>query len=107
MRVLVCDDEPARRDEVVQRIKESGQPDPESITPEFLGAELTALFEEAKRCTRDPASYVPSNGSCFDDVDIVVIDNNLTHLPVAGQLLTAESIAGYVRALTKAVYIIS
>ena len=36
-----------------------------------------------------------------------MIDNNLTHLKVSGGRLTAESIAGYIRAFTTGTYIIS
>jgi hypothetical protein len=41
------------------------------------------------------------------DQSIVILDNNLTLLEVAGAPLTAESVAGYLRAFTRADYIIS
>lgn len=107
MRVLVCDDVPERRDEVAQRIIDSGQPKPELIAEQELRDQLEGLFKQARECIRNPAAFKPADNSCFHDVDIVVIDNNLTHLPGDGPLLTAESIAGFVRAFTNAVYIVS
>src|SRR5947199_134001 len=36
----------------------------------------------------------------FDDYDIIVLDNNLSTLGIKGARLTAEAIAGYIRAIT-------
>jgi hypothetical protein len=107
MKVLVCDDVPERRDEIVQKIVDSGQPKPEVVTEQQLTDELTKLFKRARQCMNDPATYTEEDVSCFHDVDLVILDNNLTHLPGEGPPLTAESIAGYIRAFTNAAYIVS
>ncbi len=106
MRVLVCDDIADRQDEVVQRILDAGQPRPEAITGDALSAELTQLFKSARQSLADPKSFADRD-SRFHDVDLVILDNNLTHLPGDGPLLTAESIAGYIRTFTNAKYVVS
>jgi hypothetical protein len=55
----------------------------------------------------NPENYRCADNSPFDTADIVILDNNLTHLENSGPPLTAESIAGYVRAFTKASYVVS
>ena len=47
------------------------------------------------------------HGGRFDDAAIVVIDNNLAALDLAGARLTAEAMIGYVRAFTRATYVVS
>ena len=107
MKVLICDDVPERRNEIVEKIVDAGQPEPEIIEEAVLSEELKTLFSTAKDSVREPPLYKGNMESRFDDVDIVVLDNNLTLLPGEGPLLTAESIAGYIRAFTNAVYIVS
>ena len=44
----------------------------------------------------------------FDsNIDIVIIDNNLADLDIEGARLTAEAVAGFVRAFTNACYVVS
>src|SRR5262249_6663498 len=48
-----------------------------------------------------------SSRTAFDGYDVVILDNNLSHLPIEGARLTAEAIAGYVRAITDTPYVVS
>lgn len=108
MKILVCDDIRDRCCEVVQAIGDSQQPDVE-VTPlfekELVGA-LSGLFDSVRQCMDDPKAYRPA-GSRFNSIDIIIVDNNLSHLDIKGARLTAEAIAGYLRAFTDVPYIIS
>jgi hypothetical protein len=107
MKILVCDDIPDRCAEAVDKIREAGQPDPVILVDKDLTSELTKLFENVRKCMDDPANYNAGNQSPFDEADIVILDNKLTELELAWARLTAESIAGYVRAFTAAPYVVS
>jgi hypothetical protein len=107
MKILVCDDIPARCEEVVASILEAGQPTPAVLVEKALTTELERFFRNIRIWMDQPSSYGPGDESPFDGADIVIIDNNLAHLEVTGARLTAESIAGYIRAFTAAPYIIS
>ena len=52
-----------------------------------------------------PVSICPTT-TAFDS-DIVVIDNNLAALDIKGARLTAEAVAGFVRAFTTSPYVVS
>jgi hypothetical protein len=107
MNVLVCDDIAERGEDVVKRIQGGGQPDPQTLIGNSLSAELKTLFGRMRSCKADPAHY-SAEASLFDWADIVILDNNLAYLHNDdGPPLTAESIAGYIRAFTKARYIVS
>lgn len=107
MKILLCDDQTERRDEFVGAIRSGGQLEPNVLLGSDLTEELKSLFEYVKGCLNDPRNCKPDKKFVFDDMDIVILDNNLAHLEVAGARLTAESIAGYIRAFTKARYVIS
>jgi len=108
MRVLVCDDIERRCAEVVDSIREAGQPNPQVLVGPDLTEELSKLFASIREYMADDATtYKGADRSPFDDADIIILDNNLTHLHVTGARLTAESIAGYIRAFTEASYIVS
>jgi hypothetical protein len=107
MKVLVCDDIPDRCAEAVDKIRESGQTDPAVLVDKDLTTELTKLFENVRKCMDDPVNYKPGDESPFDGADIVILDNKLTELKLSWTRLTAESIAGYVRAFTEAPYVVS
>ncbi len=107
MKILLCDDQPERRDDFVSAIRSGGQPNPDVLMGRELTDELITLFKYVKGCLADPKKCRLDNKSRFDDVDIVVLDNNLAYLEIEGARLTAESIAGYIRAFTKARYVIS
>lgn len=107
MKVLVCDDIPDRCAEAVDKIREGGQPEPAVLVDKDLTEELTKLFENVRSCMDDPTNYKTGEKSAFDDADIVILDNKLTELKLTGTRLTAESIAGYVRAFAAAPYVVS
>ena len=109
MKVLVCDDEEDHCKEVERAIGDAGQPDIEvvSLVKGALVGELEKLFDNVKKCMDDPKSYKLGDQLSFDTADVVILDNNLANLEIKGTRLTAESIAGYVRAFTAAPYIVS
>ena len=106
MKILVCDDQPTRCKEIASRIRASTRQNPRELSYEDLEKELTRLFEDVDACIKSPNKHKGGKYK-FDDVDILVLDNNLAHLKTPGSRLTAESIAGYIRAFTTATYIVS
>lgn len=108
MKVLICDDEPERSAQIARRVDDAGQEQPVPLLDPQLTAELKELFASVKKCIDDPEKFTALPELSFSDgVDIVILDNNLARLDVTGARLTAESIAGYIRAFTTAPYIIS
>jgi hypothetical protein len=107
MKVLVCDDVAARSARIADRITDAGRSRPHQILEPHLTEELKKLFESIKTFFKDPKTTASLPRLLFEGADIIILDNNLTHLEVTGARLTAESIAGYVRAFSNAVYIIS
>ena len=109
MKVLVCDDFKDRCEEIVAAIGDADQAgtDVDSLVETDLTNELDNLFENVKACLRDPNGYKVANIASFDNADVVILDNNLANLEIKGTRLTAESIAGYVRAFTAAPYVVS
>jgi len=108
MRILVCDDDQRLCDEIVHNIEESRGEKPKELVGPKLTKVLTDFFKSIKRClnVNAPENCQELPASPFDE-SIVVLDNNLTLLEVEGAPLTAESIAGYIRAFTRADYIVS
>ena len=120
LKVLVCDDIPDRghNDTVaeINRAREGLAKANFSIRIEELFANklseaLETLFEHVARHlpsgdTERSGSVDPLDHSRFD-CDIVIIDNNLAALDIKGARLTAEAVAGYVRAFTNARYVVS
>jgi len=107
MKVLVCDDLQDRCNEIVTTVKQGWGGSPDSLAADKLTAQLTVLFKNVSECISKPTQYKGAAGTAFDDADVVILDNNLAHLSVTGTRLTAESIAGYIRAFTAATYVIS
>lgn len=107
MKILVCDDQSNRCKEIARTIRESTKEKPDELCDDDLTAELKRLFENVDACMKNPNGYKAPDKYAFDDVDILVLDNNLAHLRTPGTRLTAESIAGYIRAFTNAAYIVS
>jgi hypothetical protein len=107
MRVLVCDDELRRSAEIASRIRDAGQPDPEQLFGNELTEELKNLFHAVTECFEGPKNFRQLSKTRFKEADMVILDNNLALLNVTGTRLTAESIAGYIRAFTGASYIVS
>jgi hypothetical protein len=107
MNVLVCDDSKAQCAEIAKNIREAGQPEPNILADKELTVQLTRLFDDIRACLEDPSKFDRIKKTAFDGVDLVILDNNLAHLEIPGARLTAETIAGYVRAFTKVTYIVS
>lgn len=111
MKILVCDDEPKRCEQISAAIREAGLPEPDKLVDteqsKKFSDELKKLFANVDNCIKNPTTCKSVEMPKFDDAEIVILDNNLAHLDVAGARLTAESIAGYIRAFTKARYVIS
>ena len=119
LKVLVCDDIPARGKDTVNKIEkardslgnaESGIRIVE-LFEETLSKELEALFAHVAEhlpTGDDGQSHgAPPRGLSEFDCDIAIIDNNLAALDIKGARLTAEAVAGFVRAFTNARYIVS
>ena len=108
MKILVCDDRESNCDALVKTIREaiSEEATIEGLSSTKLAKTLLVLFESIESFLDDECRASVEK-TLFDDYDLIVIDNNLTHLKVPGGRITAESIAGYIRAFTTATYIIS
>lgn len=110
MTILVCDDHPKRGDDFVKRIRSAIQEDPRSLMGDALSTQLKSLFGRVRACRdKDTARHYKAEASPFDEADVLVLDNNLAYLHGDNDSppLTAESIAGYIRAFTSARYIVS
>jgi hypothetical protein len=108
MNILVCDDLENRCTELAEAV-EKGHGGPDTLTKlhgERLTLELTQLFARVAAVVKDSRRPVDDEGLAFDAADIVVIDNNLTHLSGVGRL-TAEAVIGYVRCFTDAKVVVS
>ena len=108
MRILVCDDREMNCQNLVETIHGViGEEDTvEGLTSTRLAKVLKALFSDIEGFLKDSPRSSPVE-SPFDNQDLIVLDNNLTHLNLSGTRLTAESIAGYIRAFSTGTYIIS
>lgn len=104
MKVLICDDKEHDCNAAVESINglEISDLQVESKCSGDLTNTLGEFFKEIK----NQNARLPVR-SIFDDYDIVLLDNNLSALEISGARLTAEAIAGYIRAYSKATYIIS
>ena len=109
MRILVCDDEKARHDDVLAHLEHSGDANIEvvSLISEDLTTALGQLFDRVKTCLANPDSFSPGDDLVFDTVDLAIFDNNLSHLDIKGTRLTGESVVGYVRCFSKVPYVVS
>lgn len=108
MRILVADDRKDNGEEIVESIR-AGYPAAaiDTIWDVELRDLLENLFARVDAAFQRPGDWTPGGKLPFDDADIVILDNNLAHLKIKGARLTAESIAGYVRAFTHAPYVVS
>lgn len=121
LKVLVCDDIEARGQETVNEISKARDKlaqtgididiQTRALFADSLSEELKKLFEYiAKHLPPDDAELSecihPFDHAAFD-CDIMFIDNNLAALDIKGARLTAEAVAGFVRAFTNARYLIS
>jgi hypothetical protein len=107
VKVLVCDDRSDRCEEVCNIVRKAHRDCVPLCGPD-LTSRLRELFETVKLARSDWKNYRGGGVPVFNDADIVILDNNLTLLEEPdAPILTAESIAGHVRAFTKARYLIS
>ena len=119
LNVLVCDDDQRRGKDAVNEIKKvEDKLAEEGIRIEIhklfasqLSDILKKLFRHIAKClppddAEQPPDVTPFEGSEFD-CDIVIIDNNLAALSIEGARLTAETVAGFVRAFTDTCYVVS
>lgn len=114
VKVLVCDDQ--HPEEIEEAIKK-GMSEGVSVTAKPY-ADLKSLIAGffSRGAADGVRGYLRSTfdvrnqeqlASEFDNYDIILLDNNLAELDVEGVPLTAESIAGYIRAFSCARYVIS
>lgn len=109
MKVLLCDDRYDRCRAVSRLISNAAVSELEVISlagDDFL-EQLKLLFARVNRCIKKPETYKPGPNLLFDGADVVALDNNLAELKIEGARITAESIAGYVRAFCDCGYVIS
>ena len=107
MKILVCDDEPSRGEEIANSIREGRNIEPILLVADDLRDELRKLYKAINPYLNDPSNYDDQPNVLFNDFDIVILDNNLALLDPEGARLTAESFIGHIRAFTSTAYIIS
>jgi hypothetical protein len=109
MKVLVCDDLEDRCKEAAKAVENAHQIDIEviSLFGDSLKSQLEMLFGNVAVYLNESGADQGPKKTAFDEADLVVIDNNLAHLQNLGPRLTAESIAGYVRAFSTVPYVVS
>ena len=110
MKVLICDDLPEDDREFEKAIEHAGQRHikTERLCGDGLREQLNAMIRAADHVLTEGGSPGSPPKTEFDKgVDLVVLDNNLAHLEIDGARLTAEAVAGYIRAFSSAPYIVS
>lgn len=107
MRILVCDDEEGRSNDIANSIRDGVGIVPERLVGQPLTDVLESLRKGINACIEKPNDCKSLPKIPFDDFDLVVLDNNLAHLDSTGARLTAEAIIGDIRAFTEVPYIIS
>lgn len=108
MKILVCDDVGGERTR--EKIEATTGHEAKLLSRKRLKEEIEHLFERASTIleSKFPIPATENGESAFNSgFDLVVLDNNLWHLGIAGARHTAESIAGYVRAFGDVPYIVS
>ena len=111
VKVLVCDDLRGDDREFENAIGDAGGDlgiETERLWGSGLKEELNKLISSADEILTGDGQPDRLQESEFDKgFDLVVLDNNLAHLEIEGARLTAEAIAGYIRAFSSAPYIVS
>ena len=109
MNVLICDDLPEADDEFGEAVAAAKQGvTPKRLRGDSLKHQLNALIQHADRLLSGDGEKSELEDTAFDDdIDLVILDNNLAGLRTEGTRLTAEAVAGYIRAFTSASYIVS
>ena len=107
IKVLVCDDEKERCDQTVEIVSNRSGIDPEGLSEGGFTDALKQFFGAIRNYSGNPETAMPFPTSRFDGYDILILDNNLAGLKIEGARMTAESIAGYIRAFSNTPYNIS
>ena len=105
--ILVCDDEVEAFEQT--RTKLGGGHNVRGLVAGDLKEAVEALFKEVRKLLADEANGEHSAvaSAAFEDVDVAIVDNNLSALDLDGVRLTAEAMVGYLRAFTNIPYIVS
>ena len=109
MKVLVCDDLHGANQEFEDAIRRAEQPGIAMVRlcDGDLRKQLSILISAADEILTNKRLPSDLPRTEFDDIDLIVLDNNLAHLGIQGARLTAEAVAGYIRAFSSASYIVS
>ena len=103
MRILVCDDQNPHT--IIDAVTQADIDQPDYWEKGELSDNLAGLFENANSALSSEGIKTTKTG--FDDYDLILLDFGLTALDKFPHRLTAEHVAGYIRALTKASYVVS
>ena len=109
-RILVCDDLDGDDHEFTKAIGKAGQlgTEVERLSGKDLAEAITDLIDSAEKVFAGDRCPGEVRSDRFnEDVDLLVLDNNLAHLGIRGARLTAEAIAGYIRAFSPVPYVVS
>jgi hypothetical protein len=107
MKILVCDDEKLRGDEIAKSVLEGCNIKPDTLLDKGLAEQFKAFYEAVNPCLDNPSNCKAQPDVQFNDADIIILDNNLATLNSEGARLTAESFIGHIRTFASAPYIIS
>jgi hypothetical protein len=107
MKVLICDDEKPRGEEIVKSVRKGRNIEPTALLDKDLREQFKAFYESVNPCLDNPANCNARPDVQFNDADILILDNNLATLNSEGARLTAESFIGHIRTFAAAPYIIS
>lgn len=115
LKVCVCDDISKRGRQTVEKIRHMNSAgidiEIRCLFEDELSAALKRLFDRIRKLLPSDDTAPSETGDVLGltefDHDIVIIDNNLAALKFEGVRLTAEAVAGFVRAFTKAGYVVS
>ncbi|WP_404406198.1 hypothetical protein [Pelagibacterium halotolerans] len=109
LKILLCDDREVERGKTQGLIEDTLGNAEHHVTAwdnTELSDALRTLFGIVKSRLDENASSAVATCT-FDDYDLVIIDNNLSALELFETRLTAESIAGYLRAFSRVPYVVS
>ena len=108
MKILVCDDFESRGEDSAEEVRNASGCMADVLAAVNLTTTLEQFFDAVGKYldSRETADGLAIK-SAFDGYDIIVIDNNLTQLNIKGTRMTAESVIGYIRAFSRAAYVVS
>ena len=107
MKVLICDDVLGRCNDTASRMLSESGIHADILAAGALTKTLKEFFNATNAYFQSPETQTSLPASRFDEYDLLILDNNLAELDIEGARMTAESIAGYIRAFSKAPYIVS